>query len=153
MVETLIARAGRYTGTKTLYDPGADGATTASPATLEIEPLARGRFAGLRYTWSYAADGSEQEGLLLIGENDDGVFATWIDSWHNGRNAMRLMQDADAEGKAPLLRGTFPAPPGPDWGWTIGVHVTEDALRIAMQVVTPDGDAAPAVEAEFSRSG
>lgn len=152
VIERLRALEGRYDGTKTLYDPNADGAPVTSTATLAVEPLAKGRFVGLRYVWSYPAGEEPQEGFLLVGENDDGVFATWIDSWHNGHNAMRLAQDVGADGDAPVLRGTFPAPPGPDWGWTIALQPTENALRISMEVVTPDGAAAPAVDADFARS-
>lgn len=150
MMESLRALAGSYEGTKTLYDPNADGVPVTSTATLAVESLAKGRFVGLRYVWSYPAGEEPQDGFLLVGENDDGVFATWIDSWHNGRNAMRLTGDAAAEQR--VLRGTFPAPPGPDWGWTIALQPTENALRISMEVVTPDGAAAPAVDAEFARS-
>ena len=113
MTALLASRRGRYRGTKTLYDPNAGGVPVASPSTLEVVPYAGGRFHGLRYTWSYPAIEGDQDGLLLVGENDDGAFVTWIDSWHNGRNAMRLTQDLHHDGNTPLLRGTFPAPLDP----------------------------------------
>ena len=152
MIETLIGRTGRYRGAKTLYDPNAGGAAVACPATLEVAPLAGGRFAGLRYTWSYPAGDAAQDGFILLGENDGGVFGTWIDSWHNGRNQMQLQADPEDASEAPLLRGSFAAPPGPDWGWTLAVHAGDRSMRIVMEVVTPEGRAAPAVDALFQRN-
>lgn len=149
MIDWLRHYHGRYRGSKTLFDPSAGGEPVASPATLELAPYARGLFHGLRYTWSYPAGETEQDGLLLIGENDGGAYGLWIDSWHNGRNLMRLDQSGAAEDQQVSLRGDFPVPPGPDWGWTIAVAGSGDALEVTMRVVTPDGEAGPAVEARF----
>jgi hypothetical protein len=48
------------------------------------------------------------------------------------------------------VQGSYPAPPGPDWGWRIVVEPREGAgFRLEMRNVTPEGEEAIAVEAEY----
>lgn len=50
------------------------------------------------------------------------------------------------------VEGSYPAPPGPDWGWRITLEQpSADALLMRMYNITPDGTAALAVEASYSR--
>jgi len=151
MIAWLERYHGRYQGNKTLFDPSAGGDAVSSPATLEVAPYARGLFHGLRYTWSYPTGETTQDGLLLVGENDGGAYGLWIDSWHNGRNLMRLEQRERTGGEQVSLRGTFPVPNGPDWGWTLDLNGLGSELEIVMHVVTPEGETGPAVEARFER--
>lgn len=152
MFETLRRHHGRYRGTNTLYDPHDGGRPTTSDATLEVGPYASSLFQGFRYRWRYPVDG-EQDGLLLVGKNDAGAFGYWIDGWHNGPDVMHLRQDAPAVTGRLVLRGSYPAPPGPDWGWTIAIEAHDGVLWLSMRNVSPDGDEEPAVEARFERVG
>ena len=50
------------------------------------------------------------------------------------------------------VRGTYAAPPGPDWGWRIvlGPH-DGAALHLQMYNISPDGTEEVAVHAEYTR--
>lgn len=75
----------------------------------------------------------------------------WADSFHNGHRLMPLTGPAAGEG-VPDVRGSYAAPPGPDWGWRITLeHLDADALALRMYNVTPDGTEALAVEASYAR--
>jgi hypothetical protein len=53
------------------------------------------------------------------------------------------------------VRGTYAAPPGPDWGWRIDVTPDGDKLRIEMHNVWPEeqgGKEELAVEAVYGRA-
>ena len=52
------------------------------------------------------------------------------------------------------FRGTYAAPPGPDWGWQITIEPKgEDAFRFLMYNITPEGEKELAVEVVYSRQG
>jgi hypothetical protein len=150
VLERLIASAGTWQGTTTLQDPGNIEPETTS-STVTVTPLLDGRFVRLDYTWSYR--GTPHAGSLLIGcQKKAGTLSMhWIDSWHNGDNVMALAGRGET---ASLLsvRGSYAAPPGPDWGWTIAVTPESDgALRIVMHNISPEGQAFLAVEGEYTR--
>lgn len=49
-------------------------------------------------------------------------------------------------------RGTYAAPPGPDWGWRIVIEPeSRDGFRMLMFNITPNGEEALAVQATYSR--
>ena len=49
------------------------------------------------------------------------------------------------------VRGSYAAPPGPDWGWRIVIRPAgKPALHIVMYNVTPGGQEALAVEATYA---
>ncbi len=151
VLERLIAAAGQWQGTSTLQDPGyIEAETTAS--TLTVTPLLDGRFVRMDYTWSYR--GTPHAGSLLVGfqKKPGTVSMHWIDSWHNGDSVMAMT--GDPVGLARLAaRGTYPAPPGPDWGWTIAITLESEAhLRITMHNISPEGQEFLAVEGEYSRA-
>ena len=51
------------------------------------------------------------------------------------------------------MRGSYAAPPGPDWGWRIAIRPGDgSALAIVMHNVTPGGEEAVAVEATYKRA-
>jgi hypothetical protein len=146
-VESLAACAGRWAGTSTLHDPHT-GRPYESPSKLAVTPVVGGRFVRLDYDWVY--QGRPQEGSLLVGFDKDAPSAYWIDTWHMGRAA--LICTGTADGERFTVRGTYPAPPGPDWGWRIDLTPAAGILRVAMFNVFPaelGGKEDPAVEATY----
>jgi hypothetical protein len=117
-----------------------------SETTATISPASRDHFLIIRYTWF---EEKPQEGMLLLGQLGDQVNAIWIDSWHNGDSMMTCPGILTPEG-ALSLRGSYPAPPGPDWGWRIELAPGE-VLRICMFNILPDGQEYLAVEAIYTR--
>jgi hypothetical protein len=122
-----------------------------SAATAKVTSAAKGRFLNIAYTWDEAGP---QDGLLLIGQvpQSDQVSAGWVDSWHNGDRLMSCVGSLTAEG-AFSVKGAYPAPPGPDWGWRIDVTpgVGDETWSLTMYNITPEKDEFLAVEAVFSR--
>ena len=138
-LDCLIACTGNWRGTNTLQDPNT-GKPEESPATAAVTPILDGRFVRLDYTWGH--QGEPQAGSFLIGfeKQSDAVTAHWIDSWHNGDRVM-VCEGPRPNGPAIEVRGTYPAPPGPDWGWR--TEITPDgerSLRLVMFNVWPDGE-------------
>lgn len=151
MLERLIASAGTWQGTSTLQDPGRLEPET-TPSSLTITPLLSGRFVRLDYTWSYK--GAAQAGSMLVGyQKLTGTLSLhWIDSWHNSDNVMAMSGPADTSSLL-TVRGTYPAPPGPDWGWQIALTPDlEGHVRIVMHNLSPEGEAYPAVEGDYTRA-
>jgi len=143
---------GRWCGTSTLQDPHT-GKPDGSPSVLTGTPVLGGRFVRLDYTWAY--QGAPQEGSLLVGfdAKAGSVSAHWIDSWHTGTAAIAFAWMSS--GGALSVRGTYPAPPGPDWGWRIDLTADDAALRVVMFNVWPTdqgGKEELAVEAVYTRA-
>jgi hypothetical protein len=120
-------------------------------STAEVTAVGEGRFLALRYDWSY--DGKRQEGFILLGDDPATArcAATWADSFHNSHRQMPCDGPLAGDGEI-NVRGSYPAPPGPDWGWrTLLEHPSPDALVIRMFNITPDGLEELAVEATYRR--
>src|SRR4051794_16574495 len=148
-VESLAALAGAWCGASTLQDPHT-GKPEESPSALAVVPVLGGRFVRLDYTWGYQAQ--PQEGSLLVGFDGKtgAVSAHWIDTWHLGRAALACAGTSD--GETITVRGSSPAPPGPDWGWRIDLAPRADAIRVVMFNVFPaelGGKEELAVEANY----
>lgn len=146
----LAACAGRWHGTSTLQDP-VMGVAEESGSTATVTPVLGGRFVRVDYTWAY--QGTPQEGSVLVGYDAKGGAASGhlIDSWHMGNQVMACAGPPPVDG-ALRLTGYYPAPPGPDWGWRIGLTPGPDTLRMEMTNISPDGEESPAVEAVYIRS-
>lgn len=149
-LEALVASAGRWIGTSRLQDPHA-GIADESPTSATVTPILGDRFVRLDYTWAYR--GSPQEGSMLIGYDRGAHEATihWIDSWHMGRVVMACQGPVGDEGTV-SVRGSYAAPPGPDWGWRIDVVPGPASLRIVMYNISPEGHEDLAAEAEYERA-
>ncbi len=143
---------GRWRGTSTLQDPHT-GKPDSSPSTLTGTSVLGGRFVRLDYSWVYRE--KPHEGSLLVGFDTKAGSASahWIDSWHTGTAAIALA-GTPASGTL-SVRGTYPAPPGPDWGWRIDLAADGGALRVVMFNVWPadqGGKEELAVEAVYVRA-
>jgi Protein of unknown function (DUF1579) len=150
ILDSLVACAGSWVGTNRLQDPHADS-PEVSPATATVTPVLGGRFVRLDYTWAYR--GTPQEGSLLIGYDAGAGEATahLTDTWHMGDKVMACRGAVEPNGEI-SVRGSYAAPPGPDWGWRTVVTPAGQALRVVMYNVTPEGREELAVEAEYARA-
>ena len=147
----LAACAGRWRGSNRLHDPHS-GKPEDSASTAVLTTLLGGQFVRLDYDWSYR--GARQEGSLLIGcQSDlDRTTVHWIDSWHMSDAVLDCTGVVDESGDIDV-RGSYAAPPGPDWGWRIVIRPSDPgALHVVMHNVTPAGEEALAVEATFARA-
>jgi hypothetical protein len=118
---------------------------------LSVAPVAKGKFLSLTYTWSH--EEVAQEGLILLGYDDKQEIATaaWVDSWHMSSKIMACQGKIDEQG-AIDLRGSYEAPPGPDWGWRIVITPKSGSgLQIVMYNITPEGAEDLAVQADYKR--
>lgn len=142
--------AGNWAGTNRLWlDP--EEPARDSESIMVVGTKGKGRFVTFTYTW---ANGEEpQDGLLVFAfdEERNAITAHWLDSFHTGDKVMAFEGGA-VEGGAVLVRGTYAAPPGPDWGWTIRVEPGDDSFRIVMHNIWPEGREELAVEAQYART-
>jgi hypothetical protein len=146
--ETLAACAGTWRGTNVLQDPHA-GIADESPSTATFAAQPDGS-CRLEYTWAY--QGKPQHGSLLVKLDGSTVRASWTDTWHTGNQPMAC---SGANGPALSVRGSYAAPPGPDWGWRIDLMPEGDRLRLVMWNIWPaeqGGKEELAVQAVYGRS-
>lgn len=146
----LSGTVGQWSGANKLWfmpsEPAFDSETRA-----EVSLAAGGHFLALRYEWAH--EGTPHQGFLLIGEDTSAgrCDAAWVDSFHNSHRLVPCTGPLSTDG---VLRatGSYPAPPGPDWGWRIELSVPQpDALLLRMFNIMPDGQEALAVEATYAR--
>ncbi len=128
-----------------LRNPGA--AVDVSGSALMVLPVLNGGFLRLDYTWSYRD--LPQEGSLLLGIDS----ACWVDTWHISNKLMTCTAQATGISRW-SCRGTYSAPPGPDWGWRIDIGMqSSERLRILMFNIWPAGEREElAVEANSSKA-
>jgi hypothetical protein len=61
-------------------------------------------------------------------------------------------QGASEENHSMSVKGSYAAPPGPDWGWRIVIHSPDEQnLHMVMYNSTPEGQEDLAVEAKYTR--
>jgi hypothetical protein len=144
----LQQRFGTWVGENRLWFSGQP--PRVSQTRLLIAPVAAGKFFRVDYTWEYEA--TPQDGSILFGY--DGaravVTAVWVDSWHMGEKFM--LCEGAAEEPAVTVRGTYAAPPGPDWAWRIAISASGQELAMRMWNISPEGKEELAVEAVYGRS-
>src|SRR5687768_11260791 len=136
ILPSLVAAAGRWQGTNRLHDPSTQQPED-TPSTLVVTPMLDGRFVLLEYTWQW--QGQPQSGAMIVGHEPEPNLDTayWVDTWHNGDRGM-LCHGQGGDGPTATVRGTFPVPPGPDWGWDIILTPNaRESFEIVMHVYTP----------------
>jgi Protein of unknown function (DUF1579) len=122
-----------------------------SPSDLSVAQVAKGRFLTFTYTWSY--ENTDHEGLLTLGYDAQQEVATaaWVDSWHMSSKVWSCQGAIDQQGVIDL-RGSYEAPPGPDWGWRIVITAPPGKdLQIVMYNCSPEGVEELAVRADYKR--
>ena len=122
-----------------------------SPAGLFVIPAAKEKFLSFNYTWIH--ENIPQEGIILVGFDTQQNLATgaWIDSWHQSIAVMFCRGTIGRDGTIDL-RGTYAAPPDPDWRWRIVITTPSiSELRIEMYNCSPEGAEDLAVRAEYKR--
>ena len=145
----FLSLAGRWSASYVLQDPE-HGLADNSASTATVTSMLSDRFVRIEYTWAYK--GAPQEGSILIGCEPSGVVtAVWIDSFHNGRRMMVCTGSATDDGGIDV-RGSYPAAPGPDWGWRTQLTPSTDAWTMTMFNVWPDGREDLAVKARYERN-
>jgi hypothetical protein len=138
-------------------DPSFDSDT---PSTATVTPMLGGRFVRIDYSWDehdVLQEHGPQHGSLLIGHEPDEepapgpVTVIWIDSWHQQRQAMVCRGTLLESGGVDVF-GTWGAE-DPPWGWRTRIEPVEgeDGWSMRMWVVTPAGEEAPAVDADYRR--
>lgn len=145
----LLARlAGAWTGSsKTWFEP--DKLADESPFEGRFTSALEGRF--LLFDYTSELQGQPRGGRAWYGYHLDGECFTkaWIDSFHTGTDIMTFTGAAVAGGFE--VAGEYAAGDGPPWGWRSRVELEGDRLVITDFNVTPDGQAARAVETILRR--
>ena len=143
--------AGTWTGSYQLWmDPSAPAVESQTSLAIAVNPS--GRYATLSYDWMH--EGKPCDGVLVVVLNGNGRSATvsWIDTFHMSDGF--LISRGTVAGSRVDVRGSYPAPPGPDWGWRTVIEADAlDGLRVLMYNITPDGREMRAVEAAYRRAG
>lgn len=158
--ESLADVIGEWEGHYRLWfapgDPAAESQTTAL-----VETVGAGRFLALHYTWTF--DEKPHEGFILLGVNPmaSELRAEWVDSFHNSDRIMECSGPVPSAAESPTgeplpgevsFLGSYPAPPGPDWGWrTVLDQPAADEFRMVMYNVPPGEPEVLAVEAVYKR--
>jgi hypothetical protein len=143
--------SGEWKGTKRLYLNGESGPEKLSGSHATIAKAVRSTFLLVDYSWRFEKD--PHEGVLLLGyeEKQNLATAAWGDSWHTGKKIMHCTGAIDADGVF-SVRGSYEAPPDPDWGWRIALKIqAADSIALVMHNISPEGKEALAVKAEFGR--
>ena len=146
--EAFRSHSGNWQGTNTLHDPH----TNQPDPTIGTAALRTSDDAlQIAYTWSY--QDSPQQGTIEAKHVGEQIIASLIDSWHTGGQPMLFKGPVESEKIS--VRGTYAAPPGPDWGWRIDLIPSGDELKMAMWNIFPEemgGQECVAVEAIYTRS-
>ena len=122
-----------------------------SSSDLSVSQVAKGTFLTFDYTWEH--ENVPQEGMLVVGYDriQNNATAAWIDSWHMSSKVMFCQGTINAQGII-NLRGSYEAPPGPDWGWRIMIITPSDnILQLIMFNCSPEGLEELAVQADYKR--
>ena len=148
-LDGLRASVGQWQGTNALW-LAEDGPADESPSTAEVT-VTGDRAVAIAQVWREG--GKARAGSFVVGyDAATGVATiTWVDPFHTGGRPMAFTGVARTDGTLDV-RGSYAAPPGPDWGWRIEVSTPARSLAIVMYNITPDGAEALAVGAAYARA-
>lgn len=148
----LARLAGEWSGTSKLWlEPGVLHEEVAIRGTMRL--VQYGTFA--LHEYSSTCMEQPQSGLAWYGYSfaEDRWTTAWTDSFHNGTRIMFSLGDYQGDTSRLKVLGSYPAPPGPNWGWRTTVELlTEDRLVITHYNITPEGEEAKAVEIDYRRN-
>lgn len=149
-LKSLLELAGQWQGHSHLQDPS-NNLKDESTSNATITPILGGRFIRFDYTWAY--NGKPQEGSFLIGlVRATGLLTVhWIDSFHMSDVVMACQGTIDDAGTIDV-RGSYAAPPRPDWGWRTVFTLAQNSIRMVMFNIWPEGKVELAVEAVYCRA-
>ena len=122
-----------------------------SETNMTVAATIQGRFLILHYSWNYGD--MPQEGFILLGyqKQSKKVEITWGDSWHMQDEIMTCRGEV-LEGGDVVTMGSYAAPTGPDWGWSIKLMMVGDSQwQLQMENITPQGEAHLAVQTDYFR--
>ncbi|MDQ3102186.1 MAG: DUF1579 domain-containing protein [Bacteroidota bacterium] len=149
----LKSFVGTYTGTSnTWFEPGDPIDTSQVTGTLRM--VLGDRF--LMHEYSGSMEGKPLEGIALIGFSlgENRWQIAWLDSFHNGTRIMLSESSVGSDPSFPNVIGTYPAPPGPSWGWRTTIEKpAEDRLVITHYNISPEGEEVKAVEFDYKKTG
>ena len=147
--ESKAALVGEWRGTKQLYFGPPPTPPISSASELTVKAVAGGGFLQFAYNWTY--EGEQQTGVLLIGNDDENAAsAAWVDSFHMSGKIMSSLGTASETSLD--VRGSYAAPPGPDWGWSIAIRcISPNKLQVVMHNISPEGQEDLAVQIDYTR--
>ncbi len=149
--EKLGSLTGEWKGTNHLHTPWMPEPLHQSDSTMSVSEQIKGQFLSFNYTWSH--EGEPQEGIIIVGwdEKTNVVKAVWTDSWHMSHNLMNCEGAVNGDGSL-SMKGFYSVPDHPDWGWRTDIIPGDDAFKLVMYNVSPEGEEHPAVETEYART-
>lgn len=149
--ENLEKLVGEWNGTNRLYLSWMAESPFDSESKALVDFSAKGFFLKIEYDWFY--EEKLQEGLILIGKEKKSelVRSFWIDSWHLSDKFMVSEGKVKDDG-AVSIKGYYAVSDHPDWGWrTVIESENENAFKVIMYNVSPEGEETLAVEAKYKR--
>ncbi|MBS0661455.1 MAG: DUF1579 family protein [Verrucomicrobia bacterium] len=142
---------GTWSGTKQVFF-GEGSEPVSSEVSLWAESGAGGAALLVEYDWTY--EENPVGGTLLAIVNEDlEASGGWADGFHMSNSVMSLAGHAEKDGRI-LLKGTYSAGEGPEWGWRIELTPPEGekmVLQMFNIMPGPDGGEELAVRMELTR--
>ena len=122
-----------------------------SEITAHIQSTAKGNYSLMTYAWKRG--GEAQEGVFLLGGHGKTATATWGDSFHMVPEPMQCKGELKDGGKKLIIKGSYAAGEGPDWGWRTEFTLRgPNAFLMEAYIITPNGVEGLAVKAELKRA-
>ncbi|MFC3549690.1 DUF1579 domain-containing protein [Lysobacter cavernae] len=146
----LAQMAGEWAGTFRLwFQP--DQLACESPQRGSIRSILGGRFLLHEYQTRFGDDLIDGVALYGVHLDDDAFESAWVESFGTGTSIMFSAGSAGAE-HFNVLGSYGDGQGGPRWDWRTEIEQPDaDHLVITMTNITPQGEAAKAVEVRYAR--